>query len=138
MADRFLLDSSAFIAFLQAEAGAARVLHLLEQAARDQVEVFGCFASLTEVQYIVFYDFGADAARSTVADMRRRRVTWPHSDDALCAAAADVKAAHRISFADSFVVATALRFDAVPVHKDPELAAVPPPLKQEMLPPKTT
>ena len=32
MPERFLLDSSAFIAFLQAEPGAPRVLDLLEKA----------------------------------------------------------------------------------------------------------
>jgi predicted nucleic acid-binding protein len=138
MADRFFLDSSALIAFLQAELGAPRVLDLLEQATRRQTEIFASFVSLAEVQYITFYDFGFEAARKAVRDMRRLNVAWQHSDDDLCAAAADIKATHRLSFADSFVVASALRFDALLVHKDPEFAAVPAPLRQEMLPRKLT
>ena len=63
--------------------------------------------------------------------------TWQHSDEALCASAAEVKAAHKVSFADSFVVAAALRLNATLVHKDPEFASIAGPLKQEMLPPKT-
>ena len=63
--------------------------------------------------------------------------TWQHSDEALCASAAEVKAAHKVSFADSFVVAAALRLNATLVHKDPEFASIAGPLKQEMLPPQT-
>jgi predicted nucleic acid-binding protein len=137
MAERFLLDTSAFVAFFQAEPGASRVLDLLERAARHEVEVFACFVSLTEVQYITFYDYGEEAARKAIADLKRLTLSWQHSDDALCASAADLKAMHKVSFADAFVVAAALRFEAVLVHKDPELAAIPSPLRQEMLPPRS-
>ncbi|MCX6930555.1 MAG: PIN domain-containing protein [Verrucomicrobia bacterium] len=136
MPERFLLDSSAFIAFLQAEPGAPRVLDLLEKAARVEAEVVACFVSLTEVQYITAYDHGEESARKAITDLKQLNIRWQHSDDALCASAAELKAAHRISFADAFVVASAFRWDAVLVHKDPEFATVPAPLKQEMLPPK--
>ena len=63
MPERFLLDSSALIAFLQAEPGAPRVLDLLEKAARIEAEVVACFVSLTEVQYITAYDHGEEPAR---------------------------------------------------------------------------
>lgn len=138
MADRFLLDTSAFITFLQGEPGAPRVLELLEKAARREAEVFACFVTLTEVQYITFHDFGDEAAKKTITDLKRLAVTWQHSDEALCAGAAEVKAAHKVSFADSFVVAAALRLNATLVHKDPEFAAIAAPLQQEMLPPKTS
>ena len=122
MPERFLLDSSALIAFLQAEPGAPRVLDLLEKAVRIEAEVVACFVSLTEVQYITAYDHGEEPARKAIADLKQLSIRWQHSDDALCASAAEVKAAHRISFADAFVVASALRWDAVLVHKDPEFA----------------
>ncbi len=137
MVNRFLFDTSAFIAFLQAEPGAPRIRDLLEQSARRESDVIGCFVSLTEVQYITHYDFGEEAARATIADMKRLPVIWLHTDDALCSTAADIKASHRVSLADAFVVASALRLDALLVHKDPEFAALPGPLKQEMLPAKT-
>ena len=137
MADRFLLDTSAFVTFLQGEPGSLFVLELLEKAARREVEVFACFVSLTEVQYITFHDFGDEAARKAIADMKRLAITWQHSDDALCASAAEVKARHRVSFADAFVAAAALRLDATLVHKDPEFVSVSAPLRHEMLPLKT-
>jgi ribonuclease VapC len=136
MPDRFLLDTSALLTFLQAEPGAQRVLRVLEDATRGEVEAAASFVSLTEVQYITSYDFGDDAARDAIAVLKRLSIAWQHSDDELCARAADVKARHSVSFADSYVVATALRLDAVLLHKDQELAAIPAPLKQEMLPPK--
>ncbi len=138
MADRFLLDTSAFVTFLQGEPGAPRVLELLEQAALHEAEVFACFVSLTEVQYITFHDFGDEAARKAITDLKRLAITWQHSDEALCASAAEVKARHKVSFADAFVAAAALRVEATLVHKDPEFASVTILVKQEMLPPKTS
>ena len=137
MADRFLLDTSAFLTFLQGEPGAPRVLELLEKAARHEAEVFASFVSLTEVQYITFHDFGDEAAKKAIADLKCLAVSWQHSDEALCASAAEVKARHKVSFADAFVAAAALRVDAVLVHKDPEFVSVSALVKQEMLPPKT-
>ena len=49
-------------------------------------------------------------------------IQWLHSDAALCHEAARLKAAHKISFADAFVAATATRFDGTLVHKDPNSA----------------
>lgn len=65
---------------------------------------------------------------------------WPiqclHSDDALCGSAAKLKAAHKVSLADAFVAATAMRFDATLIHKDPEFISLAGIIKQEMLPRK--
>ena len=55
----------------------------------------------------------------------------------LCSDAAKLKAAHKLSFADSFVAATAQRIGAVLLHKDPEFNAVSGVVKLRMLPPKT-
>jgi hypothetical protein len=38
----------------------------------------------------------AAAARKAIADLKRLSVTWQHSDDALCASAADVKATRKV------------------------------------------
>jgi predicted nucleic acid-binding protein len=73
MAERCLLDTSAFVAFLQAEPGASRVPGLLEKAARHEVEVFACFVSLTEVQYITFYENESRFQRSGSLSLARRR-----------------------------------------------------------------
>mgnify|MGYP003332070134 CR=1 FL=1 len=74
MADRFLLDTSALIAFLQAEPGSTRVLELLEFAARGEAELSACFVTLTEVRYITEQNFGTEVARQTLADLQQLNV----------------------------------------------------------------
>ena len=61
--------------------------------------------SLTEVQYIKTYDDGVEKARRIMNAIQRFPISWIHSDAALCASAAELKAAHTISFADAFVAA---------------------------------
>jgi len=112
------------------------VLELLEKAARNEAGLFASFASLAECKYITEADFGAQKAQRAIADLKQMPITWVHSDDALCINAADIKLTHRVSFADAFVAATAVRVEAVLAHKDPEILKIPTPLKQEMLPPK--
>ena len=79
----------------------------------------------------------AKDALELLAFAKAQPVVWHHSDDALCSAAAKLKAAHKISFADSFVAALAQRLDAALIHKDPEFKALGAVLKQQMLPAKS-
>ncbi|MCX6916451.1 MAG: PIN domain-containing protein [Verrucomicrobiota bacterium] len=136
--DTFLFDTSAFLALLEQEPGHDRVLELIETAIRGGVALFACFVSLTEVQYIVTYKRGGQAAAETLAELQALPVAWVHSDDALCANAAEIKALHRLSLADAFVAAAALRQDAVLVHRDAEFAPLAASVSQELLPPKTS
>ena len=107
-------------------------------AAPAEITDFACFVSLTEVQYIVTYKRGGQAAAETLAELQALPVAWVHSDDALCANAAEIKALHRLSLADAFVAAAALRQDAVLVHRDAEFAPLAASVSQELLPPKTS
>lgn len=59
-----------------------------------------------------------------IAWVKQQPVHWLHSDEALCSEAAKLKAAHKVSFADAFVAATAQRLNATLVHKDPEFDAL--------------
>lgn len=136
MAETCLLDTSALIAFTEEEPGADRVKALLESAARGESAVHGCFVSLTEIQYITTNEQGAEVARQTMETIKRLPITWHHSDDALCADAAELKSNHRLSFADAFVGAAAKRLNATLIHKDPEFASLAGKMQLEMLPPK--
>lgn len=98
--------------------------------------LYGLFVSLAEVQYITLQEEGELTASQRLADINALPIRWIHSDAALCSEAAKYKAAHKISFADSVVAATALRFGATLIHKGPEFLALAPGLKQKMLPPK--
>ena len=78
-----------------------------------------------------------ESAAQLIAWVKQQPVRWHHSDDALCDEAAKLKAAHKLSFADAFVAATARRLDAVLVHKDPEFDALNGVVKLHPLPPKS-
>jgi predicted nucleic acid-binding protein len=137
VAEGFVLDTSAWIALDEREPGADEVEAILAKAWLGEAEVHACFATLTELEYnIRTQERDARQAAELLAFARAQPVQWLHSDDALCSSAAQLKAAHRISFADAFVAATALRWNAVLVHKDPEFAALTGVLRLQSLPPK--
>jgi predicted nucleic acid-binding protein len=138
VADAVVLDTSAILTLTGNEPGADEVQTYLAEAIAGRVELHGSFASLTEVEYITIQGEGVEAARQRLADLNAMPVHWLHSDADLCHEAARLKASHKISFADAFVAATARRFDASLIHKDPEFLPLAGELKQHILPPKSS
>jgi len=136
VAEVFVLDTSAWITLEEQEPGAGEVEAILAKAWLGEAVVHACFATLTELEYIRTQERDAQQAAELLAFVRAQPVQWLHSDDALCGSAAKLKAAHKISFADAFVAATALRRDAVLVHKDPEFNGLNGVIKLHALPPK--
>lgn len=131
-----VLDTSAFLALMEKEDGADIVRECIADAIDGQTVLHGSFVSRTEVEYISIQKRGEAIAEQRLANLELLPIQWHHSDDALCSAAAKLKAAHKISFADAFVAALALRLDATLLHKDPEFVALSE-VKQRMLPTKT-
>ena len=107
-----------------------------EEAMDGEATLHSSFVSLTELEYITTQKFGADKARELLESVEDKPVRWHQSDRALCGEAAKLKAAHKVSFADAFVAATAKRVDAVLIHKDPEFDALKGVIKLQPLPPK--
>lgn len=136
MGNCFVLDTSAWIALNEREAGAEEVEALLADAWLGSAEVHASFATLTELEYIRTQERDAGQAAELIAFAKAQPVRWHHSDDALCSEAAAIKAAHKVSFADSFVAATARRLGATLVHKDPEFDALQGLIQLQPLPPK--
>lgn len=136
MAETFVLDTSAFIALDEREPGAEEVEAILSKAWLGEAEVHASFATLTELEYIRTQEQDAQQATELLTFAKSQPVKWHHTDDALCSEAAKLKAAHKVSFADAFVAATAKRLDATLVHKDPEFHALKGVIKLHSLPPK--
>ncbi len=134
MAEVFVLDTSAWIALEEQEPGADEVEAILAKAWLGEAPVHAGFATLTELEYIHTQEREARQAAELILFARAQPVQWLHSDDALCGSAAQLKAAHKISFADAFVAATALRWDAALVHKDSEFKALDGVIKLHALP----
>ncbi len=137
VADAVVLDASAILTLTGNEPGADEVQAYVAEAIAGRIHLHGSFATLTEVEYITAQEEGTEAARQRLADLNAMPVQWLHSDAALCHEAARLKATHKISFADAFVAATAIRFDATLVHKDPQFQPFATELKQHRLPPKS-
>lgn len=117
---RYVLDSSAFIAFFDNEDGAEIVEGLLSKALEKEVAIFCSFASYMELFYITYQKFGKDNAGDLIERMNRFYVERVESSNELSLIAGELKALYKVSFADAWIAATAMMLDAVLVHKDPE------------------
>jgi predicted nucleic acid-binding protein len=129
----YILDTSALLTLRSDEAGASRIMTLLDEATSGSTVCYGCFVSLMEVLYRVWKNEGETAGRAAYQKCKSLPIEWIHESIELLERAAMVKATHPLSFADAWVAATALELDATLVHKDPEFENLPG-LKEERLP----
>ena len=117
---KFLLDTSAVLAFLEDEAGAERVEELLRNE-----EVILPFLVLLETFYITLQEQPEDVAEKRYALLKQLPVTFlGQMDEPILLAAGRFKARFRISLADAIIAAFAVSQEAILVHKDPELEAL--------------
>ncbi len=77
-----------------------------------------------EIYYITIQKKGATAALQRIDALKTLPVECVESDWKIGKIAGELKAAHRISFADSWVAALAKNVGATLVHKDPEFESV--------------
>jgi predicted nucleic acid-binding protein len=136
VAEVFVFDTSAWLALDEQELGAEEVEAILASAWLGQAEIHSSFVTLTELEYIRTQEQDAQQAAELLTFARSQPVTWHHSDDAICATAAKLKAGYHVWFADAFIAALAQQLDATLIHKDPDFAAADLTLKHRMLPAK--
>jgi len=115
-----VLDSTAFLTMFEDEEGADTVQDLLERANRGEIFVFVSFVTFTEVFYISIRRKGEEEGFRRMGLMNALPVTRIESSKELSLTAGRLKASYKISFADAWVAATAIFYDAILVHKDPE------------------
>lgn len=124
MDERYVLDTSAILAFLGGEPGAERVERLLRGARARRFTVLICSISLMEIFYTALREKGEDEAVRLVALVRAWPLEWIYPDEKTLLQAGRLKASHRLSVADALIAAVAKMRDATLVHKDPELDAL--------------
>ena len=122
--NKYVLDTSAFLTFFEDEEGADTVQAVLESARDGKVKIFASFVSFMEVFYITFREEGEDEAIKRISLMNSLSVGRVESFPELGLIAGKLKANHRISFADAWVAATAVFYEALLVHKDPEFESL--------------
>ncbi|GAB4484714.1 MAG: hypothetical protein OHK006_09630 [Thermodesulfovibrionales bacterium] len=135
--ESFVLDTSAVLALWNDEDGAAAVEKILREASSSR-PVYLSFMTFMECRYRVWKNLGRQAADELYHSLGHLPVVRVDVDDALISAAAELKALHRISVADSWIIATAVTRNATLVHKDPEFEALPDSLALKTLPYKKT
>lgn len=130
MNNRYLLDTSALLAFIESEEGDERVKFILKN---ENVSI--PWIALVELFYVTSREKGEEAAELRYAMLKRSgaHILW-EGDEGVLLSAGRLKAVHRISFADSLIAAYALQNDAVLVHKDPEYEQLKGWLQMEALP----
>ena len=124
MAERYVLDTSAILAFTDNEEGADEVQQLLEAARARQCVIEVCAITLMELAYITEREQGEDEAARLVALVKAWPITWVYPEEKTLLQAAKLKATHRLSVADALIAAVAKLSPAALVHKDPEFAAL--------------
>lgn len=120
----FLLDSFAFLAYLDDEAGKARVQELLALAASGKCRVMMNLINLGEVLYIVERECGLTAAQSVLALVESLPIELLEVSRERVLDAAHVKANHVLSYADAFAAAAAIQEKAIILTGDPEFKAL--------------
>ena len=133
---RYVLDSYALLAYLQDEPGAARVKAVLEQAEKEQAEVFLAIINFGEVVYIIEREKGLTIAQTTIATLDLLPLVVIEADRLLTFEAAHIKAKHSLSYADAFAVALAKLKQATILTGDREFATVEKETSIEWLPAK--
>ena len=121
MSKKYVFDAWALLAMLQGEEpAAARVRQLLLEGERQQISLLLSIVNLGEVYYRVGKRSNRAEAVDTLEMIRRLALTIVPAHEELVLAAADLKLAYAISYADAFAAALATRTDAILVSGDPE------------------
>lgn len=118
-----VLDTSAILTLWNNEDGASIVEKVIREASPLK-PVYLSFMTFMECRYRVWKDLGKSAADELFRSLSHLPVTRVDVDDMLIMTASQLKAQHRISVADSWIIATAITRNATLVHKDPEFDAL--------------
>jgi predicted nucleic acid-binding protein len=121
----YLLDACALIAFLDKEPEGIKVKSLFERVNAEEAEIYISIINLTEVLYHFIGSIGEIAAVELMKSMMELPVTVIRIiTDEVYHEAARLKVRRSLSFADTFVCATAKSLDAIIVTKDGEIKKV--------------
>lgn len=120
-----VLDAWAIIAWLKDEARASDAVdELWERARSGKIRLVLNVINLGEVLYITSRAQGSDAADLVLAELQELPLEIRPAPNHLVLEAARLKARYRISYADAFAVATALREKGTLITGDAELKAL--------------
>lgn len=121
----YVLDAFALLAYFKNEPGAARVQHLLVEAAQTGQDLLMSVVNLGEVVYKTTRQFNLERAKETLSKIRQHPITLVDVDEELALDAAALKGTYRISYPDCIAAALAQRLGATLVTGDDGFRQVP-------------
>ena len=111
---RVVLDASALMTFFEDRPGADKVEDLISRAAERKCELLMSVVNWGEVYYSVWRANGADAAMKVLAEIAQLPIEVLPADFEVTKLAAELRAQHKLPYADCFAAALAkLRKGAV-------------------------
>jgi predicted nucleic acid-binding protein len=119
-----VFDSYALITYLQRQAGYKEVAKLFEECTANNREVFLCVVNWGEVIYHALRTGGEQRAQLAEGAMRAIPVTIIEANKDITLQAAKLKAVHRMSYADCFAAAVAMKKKCELVTGDKEFKHV--------------
>jgi uncharacterized protein len=122
MPDSKVVDAWALLAWLRDEQPAAdRVRHTLQEAENGNNRLFMSWINAGEVYYMLVRKHDAHAAEEFLTRLPSLPIHFmlPEEEDVI--AAAKLKSSYRISYADAFAAALAVKEDAAVITGDPEM-----------------
>jgi len=120
----YIFDSHALLKFFQKEKGHEKVVHLLEEIRKTGTSKYINALNLGEIIYSTKREFGDQKKLEVLANIERLNFTILSVTNNLIFQAAEFKAQYSISYADCFVLASALEYNAVIVTGDTEFKKV--------------
>ena len=120
----YVLDSFAFIAYLEDEPAAQRIQRLLEDARENKCKLYISIINLGEILYSVERNYGLAKTHEALALIQSLPIEILPADNQTVLAAAHIKANHSISYADAFVVVAAQNISGTIMTGDLEFEEV--------------
>jgi len=120
----YIFDSYALLKLFQKEKGHEKIMRLLRDIEKQGLEKYINIINLGEIVYSTKRVFGDQKKIEVMAAIERLGFTTLPVTNGLVFRAAEYKADYSISYADCFVLASAVEFKATIVTGDPEFKKV--------------
>lgn len=125
--DAAIIDAWALLAYLRAEEPGASVMRRYLRCARSgKLRLLLNVVNLGEIFYRLIQLIGEEQASERLAQIKSLPIELVMVREPLALEAARIKAAHPLSYADAFAVATGRAEKAPVITGDPEILALPP------------
>lgn len=120
----YIFDSYALLKLFQKEKGYEKIIRLLEDIKKERFVKYINAINVGEIIYSTKREFGNQKKIEVLANIERLNFTILPASNNLIFQAAEYKAQYSISYADCFVLASAIEHKALIVTGDPEFKKV--------------